>query len=351
MDNLYKIIENFKIDSRVKVINPINSGLINKTYLVETENHAPDYILQKKNRSVFPNIPAMTDNIVKITEHIKKKIIKEGGDTEREVITMILSKEDKPYYLDKEGDYWTLCKFIPDTVSYDFVRTNEQARKGGEAIGKFQRQLEDFTEPLYPTIEGFHDLKYRFNQWDEILRTGNQSRIEKVSKEIAWVEKRREKMVAFWNLVEDGSLPKRITHNDTKLSNILFDRDGDVLCVIDLDTVMNNTPLADYGDAIRSFANTGAEDDINLQNVNFDIEKYKAYTQGYLSQVKDMLNDTEKKYLHFAPQYITYEQILRFLMDYIDNDKYYKIDYPEHNLIRTRAQMKLLESMEEYLNK
>ena len=153
--------------------------------------------------------------------------------------------------------------------------------------------------------------------------------------------------MAFKKLVEDGEIPVRVTHNDTKLSNILFDEKGDVLCVIDLDTCMSASSLNDFGDAIRSYANTGAEDDRNLDNVSMSMEMFKAYTEGYLSMRKDTLCKNEIDNLAFAAKYITYEQVLRFLMDYIDGDTYYKIAYPEHNLVRTRAQYKLLQSMEE----
>lgn len=349
MKDLRNIAEKFVIKDKIKEIKPIDGGLINHTYKVVTESGNPDYILQSKNSSIFLNVPAMMDNIVAVTNHIRKKIEKEGGNPEREVMNVVLTDDGKPYFQDEDGEYWTMSVFIPDTVSFEVATTPELARKGGQGIGKFQKYLEDLDKPLYPTIEGFHDLAYRFKQWDETLKSGLPERLEEAAKEIEWVEKRRGKMEEFWKHVEDGSLPKRVTHNDTKLSNILFDKDGNVLCVIDLDTVMSNTPLADFGDAIRSFANTGAEDDQNLDNVSLDVAKYEAYKDGYLSETSEMLNDLEKEYLSFAPQYITYEQVMRFLMDYLQGDTYYKTNYPKHNLVRTRAQMKLMESMEEKL--
>ncbi|MCH5234726.1 MAG: aminoglycoside phosphotransferase family protein [Muribaculaceae bacterium] len=351
MDNLKEIAGKFLPVEEIEEINSICSGLINNTYFVKTKAGSPDYILQRKNKNVFPNVPAMMDNILKVTEHIKGKVTLSGGDPEREAMTVVKSKEDEPYYKDESGEYWTMSLYIPDTISYESAATNELARKGGEGIGKFQRQLEDFAQPLYPTIEGFHDLKFRFKQWDKVLKSGNRERIDECQKEIEWIEQRRGKMEDFWHLVEEGKIPKRVTHNDTKLSNILFDKQGKVLCVIDLDTVMSNTILADFGDAIRTFANTGKEDDENLDNVELDIEKYNSYKEGYLTEAGEMLNETEKEYLSFGPQYITYEQVMRFLMDYLQNDIYYKIDYPEHNLVRTRAQMKLVESMENYFSK
>lgn len=349
MKDLKNIASQFAIKGEIEEITPINSGWINHTYKVVTKEGQPDYILQSKNSTVFPNVPAMMDNIVKVTHHIRNKVVKEGGDPDREVMSVIKTNDGKNFLLDEDGEYWTVSLFIPDTISYDMADTPELAKKGGIGIGRFQKYLKDFTSELYPTIEGFHDLKFRFKQWDETLKTALPDRMEEAAKEIEWVEKRRGEMEEFWKLVENGSLPKRVTHNDTKISNILFDKEGNVLCVIDLDTVMSNTPLADFGDAIRTFANTGAEDDLNLDYVNLDMDKYNAYKEGYLSEASEMLNDTEKEYLSFAPRYITYEQVMRFLMDYLQGDTYYKINYPKHNLDRTRAQMKLVESMEERL--
>ena len=172
--------------------------------------------------------------------------------------------------------------------------------------------------------------------------------MKELSQEIEWVESRREKMLEFWSLVEDGTIPTHVTHNDTKISNILFDKPtGKVLCAIDLDTVMSSTSLNDFGDAIRSYTNTGAEDDKNLENVEMSIDMFRAYAEGYLSEQRDSMCASEKEWLAFAGRYITFEQVLRFLMDYIDGDKYYKTNAPDHNLVRTHAQYKLLCSMEE----
>ena len=182
---------------------------------------------------------------------------------------------------------------------------------------------------------------------DESLKRDAADRVKDLTEEIGWIESRREEMLAFWSLVETGVIPTRVTHNDTKISNILFDKDGEVLCVIDLDTCMSSTSLNDFGDAIRSYANTSTEDDRDLSRVSLSMEMFKAYTEGYLSYRKDTLTPAELEYLAFSARYITYEQVLRFLMDYIDGDVYYKTNAPDHNLVRTHAQYKLLCSMEE----
>ena len=214
-------------------------------------------------------------------------------------------------------------------------------------IGRFQALLADFDKPLNETIKGFHNIRYRFEQWDAAVTADRVGRVAELSDQIEWIESRREQMLAFWSLVEEGTIPTRVTHNDTKISNILFDADtNQVLCAIDLDTVMSSTSLNDFGDAIRSYTNTGAEDDKDLERVGMNIDMFRAYAEGYLSERKATMTASEKEWLAFAGIYITYEQVLRFLMDYIDGDRYYKIAYHDHNLVRTRAQYKLLQSME-----
>ena len=214
-------------------------------------------------------------------------------------------------------------------------------------IGRFQALLADFDKPLNETIKGFHNIRWRFQQWDETIANDPVGRVAEVQEEIGWVEARRKEMLDFWSLVEDGTIPTHVTHNDTKISNILFDKPtGKVLCAIDLDTVMSSTSLNDFGDAIRSYTNTGAEDDKNLDNVEMSLDMFRAYAEGYLSEQRASMTQSELDWLAFAGRYITFEQVLRFLMDYIDGDKYYKTAYADHNLVRTHAQYKLLQSME-----
>ena len=240
-----------------------------------------------------------------------------------------------------------MCIFIEGSVTYEKADTPALCFKGGQGIGRFQAYLADFTTPLTETIKGFHNIRWRFQQWDEALKRDAAGRVASLADEISWIASRKKQMLDFWSLIEDGTIPTRVTHNDTKISNILFDRNGDVLCVIDLDTCMSSTSLNDFGDAIRSYTNTGAEDDRDLSKVGISLEMFKAYTQGYLSERKATLCNSELDYLAFSARYITFEQVLRFLMDYIDGDVYYKIKSPDQNLVRTHAQYKLLQSMEE----
>ena len=340
---LLKIASQFDLEGSVSEIRPLGDGFINDTFVVKTAGDAPDYILQRKNHLIFPHVPGMMENIKAVTEHIKSKV----QDPLRETLTVISSKDGK-LYVEQDGNFWAMCLFIPDTISPAKADTPELAYQGGLGTGRFQALLSDFDKPLNETIKGFHNIRWRFHQWDETIAADPAGRVEHLQEEISWIESRRKEMLDFWSLVEDGTIPMHVTHNDTKISNILFNEsDGSMLCMIDLDTVMSSTSLNDFGDAIRSYANTGAEDDRNLDNVSMDIAMFKAYAEGYLHEQKASMVQSELDWLAFSARYITFEQVLRFLMDYIDGDKYYKISYPDHNLVRSRAQYKLLLSMEE----
>ncbi len=340
---LLNIASQFDLEGTIAEIKPLGEGFINDTFVVKTEGDSPNYILQRKNHIIFPDVPGMMENIKAVTEHIKAKV----ADPLRETLTVIPAKDGKLYVKDEEN-YWAVCLFIPDTTSPVRADTPELAYQGGLGTGRFQALLADFDKPLNETIKGFHNIRWRFQQWDETIAADPVGRVAELKEEISWIESRRKEMMDFWALVEDGTIPMHVTHNDTKISNILFNKsDGSMLCMIDLDTVMSSTSLNDFGDAIRSYTNTGAEDDKNLDNVGMSLEMFKAYTEGYLHEQKASMVQSELDWLAFSARYITFEQVLRFLMDYIDGDKYYKIAYPEHNLVRTHAQYKLLKSMEE----
>ena len=341
-EKLFEIASHFALEGAVASVEALGEGFINDTFVVKTSGSAPNYILQRKNHIVFPDVPGMMDNIKAVTEHIKAKVT----DPMRETLTVVPATDGKLYHKDGEN-YWAVCLFIPDTVTYDRADSTALAYQGGVGIGRFQALLADFDKPLNETIKGFHNIRWRFEQWDATIAADPAGRVKDLQEEIEWVESRREEMLSFWSKVETGEIPTHVTHNDTKISNILFDRPtGNVLCAIDLDTVMSSTSLNDFGDAIRSYTNTGAEDDKCLDNVEMSIDMFRAYAEGYLSEQRDSMCASEKEWLAFAGRYITFEQVLRFLMDYIDGDKYYKIAYADHNLVRTHAQYKLLQSME-----
>ena len=358
MEKHLAIASKFEIASTITQIKPLGPGFINDTFIVTTQE-GPRFILQRKNHVVFPDVPGMMNNILMVTEHIKAKVSAAGGDPTREVLTVVkraletLTEEEKVmpycdlYFKDSDGNFWAVCTFIEGSVTYETADSPALAYKGGQGIGKFQAQLADFTTPLSETIKGFHNIRWRFQQWEEALAADAAGRVKDLTEEISWIESRKEEMLGFWSLVENGTIPTRVTHNDTKISNILFDAEGEVLCVIDLDTCMSSTSLNDFGDAIRSYANTAAEDERDLSKVSLSLEMFKAYAEGYLSERRETLCESELEWLAFSARYITFEQVLRFLMDYIDGDKYYKTNAPDHNLVRTHAQYKLLRSMEE----
>lgn len=349
--NLEEIAGKFRLTGTLDRVVPMGEGFINDTFIVHTrEDTAPDYLLQRKNKRIFTNVPAMMDNIQVVCSHIKEKVLARNGDPMREAMTVVRSLDGKLFFQDEEEEFWAVCVFIGDTITYNSAKTPELAYQGGKGIGMFQSMVADLNEPLTDILPGFHNIRFRFKQWDTVLAKDPLGRKAKLTEEISWIESRRDEMLNFWKLVESGEIPTRVTHNDTKINNILFDQNGEVLCVIDLDTVLNSTCLNDFGDAMRSYTNTGLEDDENPDAVSCDLKIFEGFTKGYLSQAISFLNEKELEFLAFSAKYITYEQVLRFLMDYIDGDNYYKIKHPEHNCQRTLAQYKLLISMEDQYN-
>lgn len=346
-NQLKKIASEFELSADVNQVRPLGEGFINDTYIIETVKEGVNYILQRKNSKIFTNVPAMMDNIKRVTLHIKNKVVQQDGDPLREALTVTPTKSGQLYYRDEDCQFWAVCQLIEDTITYSSAATPELAFQGGKGIGKFQAQLADFQGTLADILPGFHNMRFRFEQWDKAIAEDAAGRVKDLKEEISWIESRREKMMGLWELVENGTIPQRVTHNDTKINNILFDKQGDVLCVIDLDTVLSSTCLNDYGDAIRSYTNTGEEDDKDLNKVSASLPIFEGYTKGYLSEAKAFLNDAEKAHLVDWAMFITFEQVLRFLLDYINGDTYYKIKYEDHNLVRTRAQYKLLQSIEE----
>jgi hypothetical protein len=354
MESLLSICERFHLASKAINVIPLGEGFINDTFIVETAKNNEKYLLQRKNRKIFTDIPAMMNNIAIVSNHVRTKVSEKGGDPVRESLTLISSTDGKLYYKDEEGEFWAMCLFIPNSITYEKADTIQLAYQGGRGVGMFQSMVADLQTPLTDILPGFHNIAFRFQQWDTALANDPVGRKATVLPEIEWIESKRDEMLQFWQLVADGRIPQRVTHNDTKITNILFDSNDPekVLCMIDLDTVLQAPCLYDFGDAIRSYANTGLEDDSQLDNVSLDLTIFEAFTRGYLSKtVPSFLTEIEVDYLAFSVKYITFEQVLRFLMDFIDGDRYYKIKEPMHNLTRTRAQYKLLEDIEKKYDK
>lgn len=346
--NPQQLFDLFATTGKFASCNALGAGLINDTFVVRTqEATTPDYLLQRINHHIFQNVEMMQENIFRVTSQLRSKLEQRDVDNiDSKVLTMIPTHDGKLYYFDGES-YWRFMLFIPDTISVDEV-TKASAYDAGRAFGQFQKDLSDLQEPLGETIPNFHNMEFRLQQFYEAVVNDPVKRANKVGDLIDEIEKRAYELCLPERLYREGKLKKRINHCDTKVNNILFDKEGKFLCVIDLDTVMPGFVLSDIGDFIRTAANTGAEDDENLENVNLNMSIFKAYTKGYL-ETATFLTPLEKSLLPFGGRLLTYMQTVRFLTDYINGDIYYKTKSKEHNLQRARAQFKLLQSIEKHL--
>ncbi len=281
-----------------------------------------------------------------MTRHLRHKLEAEGADDiDRRVLTFLpLRDSDKTYFFDGES-YWRMMVFIPDAYTFEEVNPH-YARHAGAAFGRFQAQLVDIPDTLVESIPDFHNMEFRLKQLNDAVEANAAGRLDEVRPIVDDLLRRAEKMTAAERLYREGKLPKRVCHCDTKVNNMMFDAEGRVLCVIDLDTVMPSFIFSDYGDFLRTGACTSAEDEPDLSKVNFNMDIFKAFTEGYLSEARAFLTPLEIEMLPYAAALFPYMQAVRFLTDYINGDTYYKIAYPEHNLVRTRAQVKMLESVE-----
>lgn len=345
-ENLKHIVSQFIDVSDNTHIKPLGAGHINDSYKVDSDGK--EYVLQRINHSIFKNVHELQNNIMRVTTHIRKKL-EERGETEieRKVLTLIPAKDEKMYYQDENGNYWRLMVFISESKSYEVINP-ELAYRAGLAFGDFQKMLADLPGgPLYETIPDFHNMESRLQTFRDSVKANLAGRLLEVDGLVKEIEARADDMCKAERLHREGKLPKRTNHCDTKVNNILFDNHENVLCVVDLDTVMPGYVLSDFGDFMRTGANTGAEDDTNLDNVGINLDIFEGYTKGYLENAASFLTDTEIEHLAFGAKLLTYMQTVRFLTDYIDGDKYYKIKHGRHNLERSLAQFKLLQSMEE----
>ncbi len=349
-EKLKRVVFQFIEQDDNVVIKPLGKGHINDSYKVESNGDV--YVLQRINHHIFKNVPELQNNIFRVTDHIRKKLQAKGvSDVDRRVITLVSTHEGALYFQDANGDYWRLMVYIADSKSYDDINP-ELAYRAGIAFGDFQKTLSDIPgEPLFETIPDFHNMEARLETFRESVKANKAGRLDEVADLVKEIEDRSEEMCKAERLHREGKLPKRINHCDTKVNNILFDENDEVLCVVDLDTVMPGYVLSDFGDFIRTGANTGDEDDKNLENVSVDLDIFEAYAKGYLEYAASFLTDVEIDNLAFGAKLLTYMQTVRFFTDYIDGDTYYKVAYPEHNLVRTKAQFKLLKSLEENFEK
>ncbi len=344
---LKNLVANFATAGGAADIRPFGNGLINDSYLVASADGGPDYILQRINHNIFRDVDLLQYNIEAVTAHIRKKLEARGEtQVDRKVLKFVPAKESgKTYFFDGEN-YWRLMVFIPGSVTHEAV-TPETSRYAGRAFGDFQSMLSDIPVELRETIPDFHNMEFRLKQLREAVAADAAGRLSEVRDIVDEMESRAEEMTRAERLYREGKLPKRVCHCDTKVNNMLFDKATDeVLCVIDLDTVMPSFIFSDYGDFMRTSGNKGDEDDRDLGRVEVDMDIFRAFTEGYLEGAGSFLTDIEIENLPYAAALFPYMQAVRFLADYINGDTYYKIKYPEHNLVRTRAQMKLLHSVD-----
>ncbi len=346
--DLQHIASQFQITGNVVEVKPLGNGLINTTYQVITEGDAPNYVLQHINNAIFPDVDLLMHNIVEVTGHIRKKLeAKHTTDIDRKVLHFVPCTDGKYYYL-HDGKYWRIMDLIPDTVSKSGV-TPESSYIVGKTFGDFQAMLADIPVELGETIKDFHNIEFRLKQLDEAIAEDKMGRLADTKDIVEEIKNRAESMSRSERLFREGKLPKRICHCDTKVDNILFDKNDDVLCVIDLDTVMPSFIFSDYGDFLRSAANTMPEDSPEYDKISFRMDIFKAFTEGYLETAKAFLTPIEIENLPYAATLFPYMQVVRFYADYLNGDTYFKTQYPEHNLVRTRNQLTLLKSAEAHV--
>lgn len=344
------IIRKFKIEGEAFACKPYGSGHINDTFILRNSMpSSPDYLLQRINHHVFKDVDTLMHNMWKVTTHLQEKLnAAKNSKVAFKTITLIPTHAGTLYYQDQEGYFWRMQTFIPNCISYDVVTSADQAFQSGKAFGKFQALLNDLPgKSLQETIPDFHNMESRFEKFQQAYEDDPLERKAAVESEIAFALERKYEMLELYKHVKNGSIPLRITHNDTKFNNVLLDeKTYQPLCVIDLDTVMPGAVLYDFGDAVRTIANTAAEDERELEKIQMNMEFYEAFAHGYLEETLLFLTEKEIELLPFSARYMTFIMGLRFLTDYLAGDVYYKTQSKAHNLQRARAQFKLLSCME-----
>ena len=305
-------------------------------------------VVAKRDDSIFRDVEGLMNNIKLVTDHVRRKLEAEGQDSDRGTLTVVPTKDGKAYYQDANDSYYRIYRFVENTVSLQAVENAGQFESLAAAFGNFQNQLRDFDASLLvETIPDFHNTVKRFEAFETAVKNNIAGRADSVSEEIAFARARKDDAGLLIGMLTRGELPLRVTHNDTKLNNVLFDADsGAAVCVIDLDTVMPGLVHYDFGDSIRFGASTATEDEKDLSKVEMDLSLFEAYSRGFLSTCGNVLTEKEIQYLPFSAKLLTYECGIRFLADYLNGDTYFRIHYPEQNLDRCRTQFKLVADME-----
>ena len=344
-------VKEFALEGEIVSINSYGSGHINDTFLLEEKegNGVKKYILQRINHEIFKKPEELMENIEKVTSYLKGIIEKRGGDANRETLSLVLTRTGKAYYKDELGSYWRVYKFIEGARTYDKVDTKKDFYESAFAFGNFQNLLADFdASKLHETIPAFHDTKQRFKVFKEAVLADIKKRAQSVKEEIDFVLSHEYLANKLTDMQDNKELPLRVTHNDTKLNNIMIDdATRKAICVIDLDTVMPGLAVNDFGDSIRFGANTADEDEPDTKKVSLDLDLFEAYVKGFTKGCKGSLTDRELDMLPYGAMVMTFECGMRFLTDYLQGDTYFKISRPQQNLDRARCQFALVKDMEE----
>lgn len=339
------VIRAFLINGAFVETRPHGNGHINDSYCVSfAENGAPRrYLLQRLNTEIFKRPELLMENVQRVTSHLAAKLAGQQ-DAERRVLSLVAARDGKTWHREGDGSFWRVFQFIENARAYESIETPAQAFETARAFGNFQRLLADLPAPrLHETIPAFHDTPKRFTDFEAAVLEDARGRVARVAPEIEFAMARKK----ICSTLLDASLPERVTHNDTKLNNVMFDASIDeALCVVDLDTVMPGLALYDFGDMVRTATSPTQEDERNLDRVTMRFEMFEALVRGYLSSAGDFLTSAEKKLLPVAGRVIAFEQGIRFLGDYLAGDLYYKVSYEGQNLDRCRTQFRLVESME-----
>lgn len=345
LEQVLNALKNFRIEGKLRGCSPYGNGHINDTFrvLCELEDYSErSYILQTVNTNVFKKPEEVMKNIESVTNYLR-----EVAASPREVLTLVRTYNGNTHYIDKEGYCWRMYDFVTDSVCIDRPN-NDEFYQCAVAFGRFQRYLAEFpADSLFETIPDFHNTPKRYKTFLESVSKDVRSRASGVAEEISFVNKRKDFYSVLLDSNKNGELPLRVSHNDTKPNNVMLDADThSALCVIDLDTIMPGFSVTDFGDAIRFGASTAAEDEKDVSKVSLDLEKFEAYTKGFLEGCGGSLPDSEIMLLPEGAKMMTIECGMRFLTDYLDGDTYFKTRYAEHNLVRCRTQFKLVADME-----
>ena len=352
-NKVHEAIDGFKLPGELKECIRYGSGHINDTYRLtyETPQGTKRYILQRMSKSIFKKPVELMENVSGVTAWLRKKIIENGGDPERETLTLVKSNDDLPYFVDSTGEYWRVYLFIEGATCYDAVKDDNDFYQSAVAFGHFQRLLADYpAETLHETIKDFHNTPDRLEKFKKAVAEDICGRAASIQKEIDFILEREELTHALYDLQLDGRLPLRVTHNDTKLNNIMIDDEtGKAICVIDLDTVMPGLTANDFGDSIRFGASTALEDEQDLSKVSCDLHLFDVYARGFIEGCGGALTDLEIDMLPMGAILMTFENGIRFLTDHLEGDHYFHNLREVHNHDRCRTQLTLVKDMQEKL--